>query len=274
MHPRGLVKYANYLFDLDGTIYLGDEVVPGASMVIQALRERGKKLLFATNSTLYTREEIQAKLTRLDIDCKTAEIITAATASSMYFRDYATGAKVLLFGGEAMREELARNAIEMTYQADRASHVLVGLDKTFDFEKLTLGMKALRNGARLIAANPDPFCPTEDGPIPDTWSIVKAIETASGLSVDAIVGKPSKYYADYALKQLGCRPEACLMVGDRLDTDIVLGIRFGMRSALVLTGADNREGIRRTGIVPDYVLPSIRTIVEESGLDYAEKLGV
>ncbi|MNW46772.1 Arabinose operon protein AraL [compost metagenome] len=263
MHLKSMYDFTNYLFDLDGTIYLGGEVIHGAASTIENLRRREKKILFATNTTMYTRQEVRDKLLGFGIHCMTEEIMTALSVASMYFRDHASGAKVLLFGGDAMREELEQGGITITEQAEQATHVLVGLDKSFDFDKLTIGMNAVRNGARLIGANPDPFCPTDTGAIPDTGSLVKAIETASALPAYEIVGKPSKYYAAYALQQMNGSAEASLIIGDRLDTDIVLGNRYGMYTALVLSGVDSQEGIARTGIQPDYVWSSVGVFLEE-----------
>ncbi|WP_410771809.1 HAD-IIA family hydrolase [Fontibacillus sp. BL9] len=263
MQQTHLRDYSSYLFDLDGTIYVGDKVLDGAAATIQALQESTKKTMFATNTTLYTREEVRDKLAGFGISCKTEEVITALSVAGMYFRDFATGSKVFLLGCDAMEEEMRRFGIAVTGEVMQATHVLVGLDRTFDFDKMTAVVNAIRNGAQLVGANPDPFCPVEEGVIPDTWAFIKAIETASGIPVSVTLGKPTNYYASYALKQLRNGPEKCLMVGDRLDTDIALGKSIGMHTALVLTGVDSRESIARTGIHPDYVCSSIKDILEE-----------
>ncbi|QKS47388.1 HAD-IIA family hydrolase (plasmid) [Paenibacillus cellulosilyticus] len=263
---RPIFDFTSYLFDLDGTIYVGGKALPGAVDTIQTLRDRDKKIMFATNTTVYTREEVRDKLIQLGIECERDEIVTALSVAGMYFRHYAPGAKVLLIGSEAMTEEMRLSEVDTTVDPTLATHVLVGLDRSFDFEKLTVGMNAVRSGALLIAANPDPFCPLDTGVIPDTWALVRAIETASMLQTHDIIGKPSRYYASYVLNQLDCRPEECLMVGDRLETDVELGNSTGMYTALVLSGADSEESIARTGIEPDYVWASIGAIAEEARL--------
>ncbi|GGH13142.1 HAD-IIA family hydrolase [Paenibacillus segetis] len=267
MQQTPLSDFSSYLFDLDGTVYVGNQVLEGAASTIEALRERMKTIMFATNTTVYTREEVQRKLAGFGIACTVDEVITALSVAGMYFRDYASGASVFPLGGEAMREEMSRSGITVTSEAGRASHVLVGLDRTFDFDKLTAAVNAVRNGALLIAANPDPFCPMEDGVIPDTWALVKAIETAGGQKVWETVGKPSRHYAAYALQKLKSAPEQCLMVGDKLETDIALGKVIGMRTALVLSGVDSRESVKRIGINPDYICSSISAILEETRLE-------
>ncbi|MEF2967104.1 HAD-IIA family hydrolase [Paenibacillus sp. M1] len=266
MRQTSLHDFSGYLFDLDGTIYIGDKALDGAAATIRGLRERKKAVIFATNTTLYTREEVRDKLAGHGITCRTEEIITALSAAGAYFRDFASGAKVFLVGGAAMREEMHRSGISVTREAGQATHVLVGLDRGFDFDKLTAAVNAVRGGARLIAANPDPFCPAEEGVIPDTWAFIKAIETASGVPPHETVGKPSKYYASCALRQLRTSPEQCLMVGDRLDTDIALGKSIGMSTALVLSGVDTRESVMRTGIHPDYICSSVSAIFDGNNL--------
>ncbi|RCX20458.1 HAD superfamily hydrolase (TIGR01450 family) [Fontibacillus phaseoli] len=261
MQQIPLRDFSSYLFDLDGTIYVGGKALNGAAETIKALQEQMKTTMFATNTTLYTREEVRDKLAGFGISCKTEEVITALSVAGMYFRDFATGSKVFLLGGEAMEEEMSRFGIAVTGEARQATHVLVGLDRSFDFDKMTTVVNAVRNGTQLVGANPDPFCPVEEGVIPDTWAFIKAIETASGVPVGVTLGKPTKYYASYALKQLRNSPDKCLMVGDRLDTDIALGKSIGMHTALVLTGVDSRESIPRAGIHPDYVCTSIKDIL-------------
>ncbi|MFX3632387.1 MAG: HAD-IIA family hydrolase [Candidatus Pristimantibacillus sp.] len=260
------MDFDSYLFDLDGTIYVGEGVLPGAVSTIQALRERSKTILFATNTTVYTRETARDKLMGMGIGCSLDEIMTALTVAGKYFQDHAPDAQVLLIGGPAMQEEMDRYGIACVTDPMKATHILVGLDKHFDYGKLTAGMTAMRNGALLIAANSDPFCPTDKGVIPDTGSLVKALETASMLPAFEILGKPSKYFADYAFEKLQCSPEQCLMVGDRLDTDILLGNVHGMYTALVLSGSDSREGIVRTGIEPDYLWSSIDALIKDEPL--------
>ncbi|NHW33509.1 HAD-IIA family hydrolase [Paenibacillus aceris] len=261
---KGLLAFDGYLFDLDGTVYAGHQILPGVLATLDKLRKEGKSVLFVTNTTTHTREGVRERLSHFGITCSEEDILTALCVSRMYFQEYLPEAKVFMIGEQAMRNELEQYNVETTEDPLSATHVLVGLDKHFTYEKLTLGMNALRNGARLIAANPDPFCPLEDGAIPDTWSLVKALETASSQPVYQVIGKPSVYYAKKALEKLNIAPEACLMVGDRVTTDIRFGKSSGMYTALVLTGADSRKDVTLHGIEPDYVLDTLSEIIDES----------
>lgn len=267
MLQTSISDFSGYLFDLDGTIYVGSRVLQGADATIRTLRNQGKAVLFATNTTLYTREQVRDKLAGFGIECSADEVVTALSVAGMYFREHAPDAYIYPLGGEAMLLELSRSGLHVTEQSERATHVLVGLDRSFDFNKLTAAVNAVRNGALLVAANPDPFCPMEDGVIPDTWALIRAIETASGRKTDVTVGKPSVHYASFALQMLGAPPEQCLMVGDKLETDIALGHRIGMATALVLTGVDSEEEIALTGIRPDFILPSVSAISEQFRLE-------
>ncbi|NEW09757.1 HAD-IIA family hydrolase [Paenibacillus sp. SYP-B3998] len=260
---KGLDDFQGYLFDLDGTVYAGNKILPGVLSTLNKLREQGKMVLFVTNTTIHTRDGVRDRLQQLGVPCSEDDILTALCVSRMYCQEHLPKAKVLMIGEQAMKSELENYGVETTEDALSATHVLVGLDRQFTYERLTLGMNALRNGARLLAANPDPFCPLEDGAIPDTWSLVKALETASLQPVFKVIGKPSDYYAQKALDKLDAAPEACLMVGDRVSTDICFGNANGMYSALVLTGADSRKDIMLQGIEPDYVLASLSEIVGE-----------
>lgn len=257
---KALHAFKGYLFDLDGTIYSGSKLLPGVLNTVNWLREQDKSLMFVTNTTIRTKESVHQRLNELGVPCEVHEVLTALCVAGKFFRELEPNATVLMIGEAAMEQELARNGVKTTENPLLATHVLVGLDRQFTFEKLTAGVNALRNGAKLIAANPDPFCPIDDGVIPDTWSLVKALETASLQKTVHVIGKPSAYYAQKAFDQLNIRPSQCLMVGDRLSTDIQFGNSNDMYTALVLTGADAENDIVRTGIEPDYILNALSEI--------------
>jgi HAD superfamily hydrolase (TIGR01450 family) len=257
---KELHAFKGYLFDLDGTIYAGSKLLPGVLSTVNWLREQDKSVMFVTNTTIRTKESVQMRLSELGISCDVNEVLTALCVAGKFFQEHEPDANVLMIGETAMEQELAIYGVKTTKDPLEATHVLVGLDRQFTFEKLTAGVNALRNGAKLIAANPDPFCPIDDGVIPDTWSLVKALETASLQKTVRVIGKPSTYYAQKAFDQLKIPPSQCLMVGDRLSTDIEFGNSNDMYTALVLTGADSKKDIVQTGIEPDYILNQLSEI--------------
>ncbi|WP_409342801.1 HAD-IIA family hydrolase [Paenibacillus sp. MBLB4367] len=258
-----LTSFDAYCFDLDGTIFVGNALLPDVKHTVSELRRRRKKIMFLTNTSVQTRLDCQRRLEGLELPCDVEEIITALYVCGMYFREHAPGAAVLMLGEPAMEEELRHFDVRITEDPLLATHVLVGMDRTFSYDKLNLGMRAIRRGAKLVAANPDPVCPAPDGVIPDTWSLVRALEAASQSEAHMVVGKPSVYYADKALQRLGIPSDRCLMVGDRLETDILLGLNSGMRTALVLTGIASSGDIDKANIAPDYVIATLGEIIEK-----------
>jgi NagD protein len=139
--------------------------------------------------------------------------------------------------------------------------VVIAFDRTFDYAKLNTALQAVRQGARLIATNPDRTCPTEDGEIPDCAGMTAAVEAVTGARVEIVVGKPSPIILDVALARLGVPAAEAVIVGDRIETDIVMGKQRGLATVLVLTGVTRADDPRVAGIAPDLVLPSIRDLI-------------
>ncbi|WP_372339209.1 HAD-IIA family hydrolase [Cohnella sp. WQ 127256] len=270
-----MLDFDGYFFDLDGTILLGDALLPGVSETLAALRDQGKKILFLSNTTTRTRGECQLRLKRLGLECHLEEVVTAAYAAAVYLREEKPEIHVLVIGEPAMICELDEQGISHTEDPLEATHVLVGMDMHFNYSKLHQAMKAIRNGAVMIAANPDPCCPVDGDLIPDTWAMVQAIEAASGTKPLAVIGKPSKHFGAKALESGGLSSERCLMIGDRLETDILFGSINGLSTALVLTGVTSEGDIRQSQVQPDYVWASMEELLSvikggenESFLDF------
>jgi phosphoglycolate/pyridoxal phosphate phosphatase family enzyme len=255
-----VLDFDAYFFDLDGTVLLGDQLLPGVPEAFTLLRGHGKIIRFLTNTTVRTRSECSARLRRMGLEAWDEEVVTAAYAASVYMAEQEQTAVVLAIGEPAMKAELMECGVRMTGDWREATHVLVGMDMQFDYAKLSAAVRAVRRGAVLIAANPDPNCPVEQDVLPDTWALVRAIETASGREAAAVIGKPSFYFGSKVLEWTGLRPENCLMVGDRLETDIRFGMHFGMGTALVLTGSSTLEELAHFPKRPDYVWDSLREL--------------
>ncbi len=247
------LSFETYFFDLDGTIFLDDVLLPGVQETLCHLRSLNKKVRFLSNTTIRTRRECRDRLLKLGLAAHEEEIVTAGSMSAAYFGESLEVVRVLVAGEKALREELVSVGIATTEEPAEATHVLVGMDREFNYGKLHRAMKAVRSGAHLIAANPDPNCPVTGDLIPDTWSMVKAIEAASMGTVGEIIGKPSAYFAAKVLEWSGTSGDRCLMVGDRLDTDIVFGASHGMRTALVLTGVASLGDLEQFPVMPDYI---------------------
>ncbi|WP_201305287.1 HAD-IIA family hydrolase [Paenibacillus puerhi] len=254
-------EWEGCFFDLDGTILLGDRLLPGAAETLAGLREQGSRVYFLSNTTTRTRIACRDRLRGMGLAAELEQVVTASYMAAVYLRETETASSVFVVGEPAMRAELEEQEVRWTEDPLEASHVLVGMDMHFDYRKLYEAQKAVRNGAVLVAANPDPYCPIEQDTLPDTWSMVKAIETAGGAAAEVVIGKPSAYYAAKVLEWSGLAASRCLMVGDRLETDILLGARHGMETALVLTGAATREDAERFHVKPDYIWSSLQELL-------------
>lgn len=252
-----------FCFDLDGTIFIGNDLLPGAKETLDFLRRHNKKILFITNSPTQTREECQKRLHNMGVFSEIEEIITAPYISALYFFEYFPDALVYIVGEKALEEEFSLYSLRITENPEEATHLLVGLDRYFTYEKLNLAMKAVRNGAKLVVTNPDPFCPVPGGYISDTLAIARAIEVASGQSIDQIIGKPSTYYGDKILEKLKTTSERCLVIGDRLETDIMLGKLNQFCTCLVLTGVACKADVEEKKIYPDYIVRNLPSIFGE-----------
>ncbi len=259
--PRRL--YRGYAVDLDGTVYLGDTLIPGADRAIEALREAGARVVFLSNNPLHTREDYAAKLTRLGIPTDPEDVINSSLVLVRYLAATAPGARLFVIGEPSVKRELRAGGFRLVDHPEEVDYVVACFDRTFDYRKLKLGFDALRRQARFIATNRDPYCPTPDGGLPDAGAIVAALEAATGRSVELVVGKPSPIMAQVLLERLGTPREETLVVGDRWETDVQLGKAMGSPTALVLTGATSRQTLDRCPEPPDYVLESLAEVVPE-----------
>jgi HAD superfamily hydrolase (TIGR01450 family) len=260
--PRIRLGQRGWLFDLDGTVYRGEVLVPGARETILALREAGRRVGFLSNKPLQTRADYAAKLTRLGIPTTADEVISASLVLARYLETADPGAALFVIGEPPLIAELAARGFEIRTD-HRVRWVVIAFDRTFDYAKLNTALQAVRrSGARLIATNPDRTCPTEDGEIPDCAGMIAAVEAVTGHRVEVTVGKPSPLMLEAALAALGVTAPECVMVGDRLETDIVMGKRCGLATVLVLSGSTRADDPRIAEVGPDAVIGSVRELIE------------
>jgi NagD protein len=250
-----------WLFDLDGTIYLGDALIPGADAVVAALRAEGRRVAFLSNKPLQTRADYAEKLTRLGIPAAADEVINSSLVLARHLTTLDPGAPVFVIGEPPLIAELRAHGFEVRPDA-RVRWVVIAFDRTFDYAKLNTALQAVRGGARLIATNPDRTCPTAEGEIPDCAGMTAAVEAVTGHTVEIVVGKPFAIILDVALRALGVAPTDCVVVGDRLETDIAMGKRHGLATVLVLSGVTRADDPRIAEVAPDLVLPSVRGLIE------------
>lgn len=253
MTPVGWLREIHgVVLDLDGVVYRGLQALPGAVAFLSRLERLGIPYVFATNNSTATPEQYAERLGRLGIRVDPRQIVTSAVVAAEFLRTQAEpGTPVFVVGGEGLRQALEDAGFVPSGPAE-ASFVVVGLDVEFTYAKLLDACRAIRRGARFVATNRDPNLPVEGELWPGAGALVAAIETATGMS-PVTVGKPERPLFETALGRLGIPPEQTLMVGDQLATDVLGGVRMGMRTALVLSGV-SAEGVPPGDLRPDLVV--------------------
>jgi len=250
-------KKAGYLLDLDGTVYRGERLITGADQAIETLRKRGRRIVFLSNKPLQSRADYAEKLTRLGVPTTENEVINSSYVLARYLSQRAPGATVFAIGEAPLLAELETAGFRLSEDPDEIEYVIAAFDRTFDYHKLNVAFQALRRGAHFIATNPDRTCPVDGGEIPDAAGVIAALEATSGRKVEEIVGKPSRHTVEVAVERLGLPTARCAMVGDRLETDVVMAKSAGLTAILTLTGVTAKEAVRTESIKPDYVIESI-----------------
>ncbi len=252
--------YRGWLFDLDGTVYLGEQLIPGAAEAIAALRAAGRRVAFLSNKPLETRDDYAAKLSRLGVPAAADDVINSSLVLARHLRTLDPGAPVYVIGEPPMLEEMAAHGFEVR-DDERVRWVVIAFDRTFTYAKLNTALQAVRGGARLIATNPDRTCPVEGGEIPDCAGMIAAVEAVTDTKVETIVGKPSPIILEVALRALGCAAGESVIVGDRVETDMAMGKALGLATILVLSGVTRPHDPRIAALAPDHVLRSVRELI-------------
>ena len=256
--------FDGYLFDLDGTVYLGDELLPEAKETLGELKARSN-VVYLTNKPLETPADYAAKLTRLGVETRPEEVISSTDALLLYLGRHAPKARRFVIGESPLIRLLSLAGYEVAQEAGGVDVVIVSFDRTFDYRKLKVAFDAVRGGARIVATNPDAYCPSPDGGLPDCAAMLAAVEASTGARAEAIVGKPSPHMAVALLERLGVPARDTLLVGDRLATDVRMANEAGMASALILTGATGLEEVLRSPDRPDYVIEHLGDLLPTSG---------
>ena len=252
--------YRGWLLDLDGTVYLGVPLIPGAAVAIAALREAGRRVAFLSNKPLQTRDDYAAKLSRLGVPATADDVINSSLVLARHLRTLDAGAPVYVIGEPPLQAEMTAHGFEVR-DDERVRWVVIAFDRTFTYAKLNIALQAVRGGARLIATNPDRTCPVEGGEIPDCAGMIAAVEAVTDTKVELIVGKPSPIILEVALRALGCAASESVIVGDRVETDMVMGKRLGLATILVLSGVTHADDPRIAALAPDHVLRSVRELI-------------
>jgi 4-nitrophenyl phosphatase len=259
--PPPLSSVRGFLIDMDGVVYTGSEVVPGAPSFFRLAVERAIPFLLITNNSSRRADQFAERLAGRGISVSPDRILTSAQATAEFLASTAPhGSRAYVIGEEGLRSSLEAHGFRLV-DDERADYVVVGLDRGFNYQKLTTAIRAVMNGARFVGPNPDTSLPLEDGISPGAGALQAAITAATGVQ-PLIVGKPEPTMLSIALRLLDCAPHEAAMVGDRLDTDIVGGQRAGLATILVLSGIATREQVAESVVKPDYVLADLGELAE------------
>lgn len=259
-------KFDGFIFDCDGVVWRGETKIEEVDKVVEILRKRNKKIIFLTNNSTKTRKDYVKKLEAFGIKTNVNEIITSGYATGHYLkRKYGTDLKILIIGEDGLEDEMRNFGYTIIYEDAswnfKVDAVVVGLDRQLTYDKLAAGAYAILNGAKFIATNTDPNIPTEKGLLPGAGAIVSFLETATGIKPEIIVGKPNAEIMNFALRVLNVKPEKVLVIGDRIETDILAAKRVECKSLLVLTGATTLNDVEKSKIKPNFVLKSLADMI-------------
>lgn len=251
------VKY--YVADLDGTVYLGNDLIDGAKEFFELVRSNGKDFYFLTNNSSNNSKVCKKKLDKMNFIVPEEKIIVSTDIAINYIKKNYPGASVYLIGNSRLLYDFERSGIPLTY--DMPDIVVLGLDDTLNYEKIRKGCNYIIKGAKFIVTHPDIKAPMGDDYMPDAGSMMALFSTCTGVE-PLVMGKPEVYTADYLTERLCCKREEICFIGDSLAADIALGVRHGMKTACVLTGVTTPDIYAKSKIKADVCVNSIKDLCE------------
>jgi NagD protein len=252
----------NYLMDMDGVIVREEHLVPGADRFIGRLKEAGCPFLILTNNSIYTPRDLAARLRVIGLDVDDHDIWTSALATARFLADQRPHGSAYVLGEAGLTTALYEAGYTQTdHDPD---YVVIGETRTYSFERIQRAIRLIENGARFIATNPDPTGPSPEGPIPATGAVAALISHATGVE-PYFVGKPNPLMMRSALNAIDAHSESTMMIGDRMDTDVISGLEAGMQTVLVLTGITDRAAAERFPYRPTRIVDSVADLIEGIG---------
>ena len=243
-----------FLFDMDGTLYIGDRLFDFTEELLSSIKRAGKKYLFITNNSSKSVNAYVEKLARLGIKAANDDFLTSSQATAWYLKRNYPGKRLYVCGTQSLKAELRENGFEITEDTEKAECIVMGFDTELTFKKLEDVSKMLcTRNLPYIATNPDYACPTEYGSVPDCGSVCDMIYNAAGKR-PFVIGKPSPLMIQLAMEKAGCTPLETAVIGDRIYTDIKSGLNAGALSVLVMSGETTPEILANSEDKPDIVL--------------------
>lgn len=261
------MRYDGAVLDVDGTVVRGEESLPGADAGLAALAERAVRRLFVSNNPTRPPAAYAERLRRAGIDAEPDEILTAGASTVAYLGRHHAGETVYLVGERGLREQLQDAGFDVVVAGkhgnpERGADVaVVSIDREFDYDTLTIAARTIRaEGLPIVGSDPDAVIPAADGDVPGSGAMIAAVTGTAEREAEAVLGKPHAITRELALDRLDCDPADCLVIGDRLDTDIALGADAGMTTVLVRSGVTDDARLERASVTPDYVIDDLSGI--------------
>ena len=253
----------SFLMDMDGVLVSEEHAIPGANSFIKALQAAGLPFLVLTNNSTYTSRDLSARLARTGIELPPDRIWTSALATAQFLDNQRPAGSAFAIGEAGLTTAL--HDVGFTLSDRDPDYVVLGETRTYSFELITKAIRLIEGGARFIATNPDPIGPSREGSLPATGSVAALISRATGVR-PSFVGKPNPLMMRSALNAIGAHSETTVMIGDRMDTDVVAGLEAGLETVLVLTGISTRADAERFAYCPSRIVDSIANLEIDLGL--------
>ena len=253
-------EIATWLMDMDGVLVHESRAIPGAAEFLDRLREAGRPFLVLTNNSIYTQRDLAARLRASGLEVPEASIWTSALATAHFLEEQRPEGSAFVIGEAGLTTALHDSGYTLT-ESD-PDYVVLGETRTYSFERITHAIRLVSAGARFIATNPDATGPSREGPLPATGAVAALITRATGQE-PYYVGKPNPLMMRSALNRLDAHSESTVMIGDRMDTDVVAGLEAGLRTVLVMTGVTTPEETERFPYRPTRIVDSIADLVDD-----------
>ena len=258
--PANRPAIENYLMDMDGVLVHQERLIPGADLFVKRLQQAGHRFLVLTNNSIYTPRDLAARLERTGLAVPEESIWTSALATARFLDSQRPQGSAYVLGEAGLTTALHQVGYVLTER--EPDYVVVGETRAYSQEAITRAIRLIAAGARFIATNPDPTGPSPDGPQPATGAVAALISKATGVR-PYFVGKPNPLMMREALRAIDAHSETTVMIGDRMDTDVIAGIEAGLQTVLVLTGITGREEAQRFPFLPSRIVDSVADLVDD-----------
>jgi HAD superfamily hydrolase (TIGR01457 family) len=249
-----------FLLDMDGTFYLGEQLLEGALWFIDILNQQGREFLFLTNNSSKNSGQYAEKITRLGLSISREKVLTSGEATAMHIQNQKVDARVYVVGTSALEDEFTQRGLVLTDETP--DFAVLGFDTTLTYAKLWALCDLARAGVPYIATHPDYNCPTETGFMPDIGATIAFVKASTGREPDLVVGKPNPLLIEKAAERVGIPVSAMCMIGDRLYTDIALGKTAGIPTILVLSGETQADEVPLSPHQPSYIFKNLGAVAD------------